>query len=40
MVLEKGGIIQQGTHDELIHKNGLYKDIYDAQMFMEVGANA
>lgn len=40
MVLEKGGILQQGIHDELIHKEGLYKDIYDAQMFMEVGANA
>ena len=31
IVLEKGKITQQGTHRELIEKDGLYKRIYDIQ---------
>lgn len=32
LVLENGEIAEMGTHDELIHKGGIYKDIYDIQM--------
>lgn len=32
LVLEDGQIAEMGTHDELIHKKGIYKDIYDIQM--------
>jgi len=37
LVIEKGHISQAGTHDDLVNKNGLYKDIYHAQKFMERG---
>lgn len=40
LVLEKGRIVQRGTHDALMIEEGLYKDIYSAQMFMEADANA
>ena len=32
LVLEDGHLAQLGTHNELIHKDGIYKDIYDIQM--------
>lgn len=31
LVLDKGRIIESGTHDELITKNGLYKKIWEIQ---------
>lgn len=31
LVLDKGEIIEQGTHNSLLKKNGIYKDIYDIQ---------
>ena len=31
MVLEKGTIVQQGSHEELMRKGGLYKKLYDLQ---------
>ncbi len=40
LVLDKGRIIQHGTHDALMEEEGLYKDIYSAQVFMEADANA
>ena len=30
-VLDKGRILENGTHDELISKNGLYKNLWDIQ---------
>ena len=32
IVLDHGRIAEQGTHDELLKKNGIYKKIYDIQM--------
>lgn len=34
MVLDKGKIVDIGTHEELIRREGIYKDIYDVQMNM------
>lgn len=31
IVLDKGQIAEEGTHEELINKNGLYKKIYELQ---------
>lgn len=32
IVMDKGNIVQRGTHDELLHEGGLYKEIYDLQL--------
>jgi len=32
IVLEKGKIIQQGSHNELVNKNGYYKELYEQQL--------
>jgi subfamily B ATP-binding cassette protein MsbA len=34
-VVDKGGIAERGTHEELCKKNGIYKKLYDLQ-FLEV----
>ena len=31
LVLDDGDIIEQGTHDELLKKNGFYADLYNSQ---------
>jgi ATP-binding cassette subfamily B protein len=31
LVLENGSIIERGTHDELVTKQGYYKRIFDIQ---------
>ena len=31
MVLEKGKLVEQGTHDELMEKDGLYAHLYKIQ---------
>jgi len=31
LVLEKGSIVERGTHDELVAKNGLYAELYNRQ---------
>lgn len=35
VVLEKGSIVQTGTHNELILEQGLYKQLHDMQKIME-----
>jgi ATP-binding cassette subfamily B protein len=35
LVLDKGEIVQQGTHDELIAQAGIYRRIYDLQARIE-----
>ncbi|HMT11970.1 MAG TPA: ATP-binding cassette domain-containing protein, partial [Ignavibacteria bacterium] len=35
IVLDKGRVIEQGTHDELIENNGFYKKIFDIQVSIE-----
>jgi ATP-binding cassette subfamily B protein len=32
IVLENGEIIQQGTHNELVNKNGYYKELFEQQL--------
>ena len=31
LVMKKGDIVEQGTHDELLSKNGFYADLYNSQ---------
>lgn len=35
LVLKDGEIIQRGTHDELVHQEGLYSDLYNNQFVFE-----
>ena len=32
LVLDRGRIVQRGTHDELVAMGGLYKEVYDLQL--------
>ena len=32
LVMEKGKILESGTHEELLQQKGLYRKIYDLQM--------
>ncbi len=32
IVMDKGRIVQRGTHDELLKEGGLYKEIHDLQL--------
>jgi ATP-binding cassette subfamily B protein len=31
LVMDKGSIIEQGTHDELMERQGFYFDLYESQ---------
>jgi subfamily B ATP-binding cassette protein MsbA len=35
LVLEGGEIVERGTHDELLHQAGRYKQLYDKQYKLE-----
>lgn len=35
LVLEKGRIVERGTHAELLARNGIYRRIYDIQARVE-----
>ena len=35
LVLDKGEIVQRGTHDELVSQPGIYQQIYDLQARIE-----
>ena len=32
IVMDQGRIVQRGTHDELLNKGGLYKEIHDLEL--------
>lgn len=36
IVMDKGEIQQMGTHDQLIHQPGPYRDIYEIQMNSDI----
>ena len=35
IVLDKGRIVEQGTHDELKKADGIYRKIYESQSLSE-----
>jgi ABC-type multidrug transport system fused ATPase/permease subunit len=37
LVLEKGSILEAGSHEQLMGRRGLYFEIYQAQEFMKEG---
>jgi ABC-type multidrug transport system fused ATPase/permease subunit len=37
LVLDRGGIVGRGTHEELANASGLYRDLYEAQRGVLVG---
>ncbi|WP_338376995.1 ABC transporter ATP-binding protein, partial [Enterococcus faecium] len=36
IVMAEGSIVEKGTHDELMAKNGFYADLYNSQFSEEV----
>lgn len=37
LVLNEGDVVEQGTHEELLEKNGFYANLYNSQFQEEVG---
>jgi len=35
LVMQQGQVVEQGTHDELLQLNGLYRQLYDRQFAEE-----
>ncbi|MBM3933547.1 MAG: ABC transporter ATP-binding protein [SAR202 cluster bacterium] len=40
LVLDRGEIVERGTHEELLEKGGFYRKIYDMQLTHQDGADA
>ena len=40
LVLDEGSLSDLGTHEELMARSQIYRDVYDSQMKQEVSANA
>ena len=40
VVMEEGHVVEEGTHEELMARSQIYRDVYDSQMKQEVSANA
>jgi ABC-type multidrug transport system fused ATPase/permease subunit len=38
LVLEDGTLVEKGTHQELIERNGVYKDVYESQLLVHQGS--
>jgi ABC-type antimicrobial peptide transport system ATPase subunit len=36
LVMDKGRIVERGTHHELLSQGGLYKEIHDLQLMQHV----
>jgi subfamily B ATP-binding cassette protein MsbA len=34
IVLQAGEIVERGTHNELLERNGIYRKLYDLQSFL------
>lgn len=39
VVMDKGQIVERGTHSELLARNGLYKEIHDLQLMQRLDSN-
>jgi len=38
LVLENGELVEKGTHNELIARDGLYKEVYESQLLVHQGS--
>jgi ABC-type multidrug transport system fused ATPase/permease subunit len=38
LVLQDGGLAEKGTHEELLARNGLYKEVYESQLLIPQGS--
>ena len=36
LVMDKGEIVQEGTHKELVEVNGLYKQLWDRELAIRI----
>ena len=34
LMLQDGELVEQGTHNELIARNGIYKEVYESQLLI------
>jgi ABC-type multidrug transport system fused ATPase/permease subunit len=38
LMLQDGELVEKGTHEELLEKNGLYKEVYESQLLVPQGS--